>query len=116
MRFGGAGGIRITMIPSFLANYIKNRPFWYVKPPLLASVSPTIPLLMTTIVVKTVVRSILSYHFQFYNLTEFIVQHLLHMLTIISIVCNTFYHSKYLILKDANCQKEGGLILSFVVL
>ena len=44
------------MIPSFLANYIKNRPFWYVKPPLLASVSPTIPLFLTTIVVKTVVR------------------------------------------------------------
>jgi hypothetical protein len=46
------------MIPQFLANYNKNWPFWYVKAPLLASVSPTIPLLTTTIVVKTVVITI----------------------------------------------------------
>ena len=45
------------MIPSVFANYNKNKPFWYVKPSLLASVSPTIPLLMITIVVKTVVKT-----------------------------------------------------------
>ena len=58
---GGDGGIRITKISLFSVNYVKNRPFWYAKPPLMASVSPTFPFYLTTIVVKTVVIQILRF-------------------------------------------------------
>ena len=65
MRFGGAGGIRITQRKTQSAQYVENRHFQAMEQEDFILVSPLFPSNLFLIVVKTVVRC--SIELFFYN-------------------------------------------------